>query len=1035
MDKRTDDQSPESNNKPLDQNYWKSLAELYNDPGLNAASSHEFKEGATEEFNPSKMSALSRRKFIGLLSASAALAGAGCSSYQDKGEIIPYTNKPEEITLGKATYYASTCNACSSACGTLIKTREGRPIKLDGNPDHPVSKGKLCVKGQASILSLYDPDRLQEPKIKAQSGSFIKTTWQNIDEKILGVLSSNQGKEIAVITPNVVSPTQLKLFNDFQKKFSSVKFYSYEQFNNDLKNSAFKKCYSKDIFPLIKWNKAKIIVSLEADFLGVEGNRVENARLFAEGRNINNLESFNRLYVVEGNLSLTGMNADYRFRLRPDAQFDFVMSLINEVLNSNLNQKVVEKGFAKGYSLSAFASKYSLELEKLKLLVNDLLENKSKSIIFAGRALPENTQIAVNLLNEILGNNELYDFSNSALSDYNSSIFGNIKDLFTSMKNGAVKAVIHYGTNPVYNLPADVEYTNLLKNVNSVITFAELENETTEISDFVLPANHQLESWGDAKVRNGIFSLQQPVIYPLFNTRQKEQTFLHWISGEKQFNEKNYHEYLKNYWLENVYPVVKSPLSFDKFWLGALHDGVITVNENTNSTAVFNKSVLSELVENSNSVSGFAVMLTESYALGDGAFANNGWLQELPHPVSKVTWDNYASVSPATAKKLNLNTGDVVKISTENRSIKIPVFIQPGSSDNTITIEVGYGRSKAGVVGSNVGHNANLLMSKSSKLSSWLFTSASVEKTGETYQIVSAQEHYNFDKSLLKDLPKKRGIIREGTLNEYKKNPSFLKEEQEEEHLKSLYPEIEYTGVKWGMSIDLNKCLGCSECIVSCNSENNIPMVGKDQVAKGREMHWLRIDTYFSGSPDNPTVSNQPMLCQQCDHAPCENVCPVAATTHSKDGLNQMVYNRCVGTRYCSNNCPYKVRRFNFFNFRDHFRDSYQESPVFDLIYNPEVTVRSRGVMEKCTFCIQRIAEAKADATREHRQLKGSDVKTACQVACPTNAIEFGDINDKDSEFYKYRNHELGYYVLEELNIKPNVTYLAKLRNTHSEDL
>ncbi|HEX9252525.1 MAG TPA: 4Fe-4S dicluster domain-containing protein, partial [Ignavibacteriaceae bacterium] len=431
---------------------------------------------------------------------------------------------------------------------------------------------------------------------------------------------------------------------------------------------------------------------------------------------------------------------------------------------------------------------------------------------------------------------------------------------------------------------------------------------------------------------------------------------------------------------------------------------------------------------------GYTLVIKENYSLADGRFAHNGWLQELPHPISKITWDNYAAVSEKTCKDLGLKNNDVIEITIGDRKLSIPVFMQAGSADEVITIESGYGKNNSGTVASKVGFDAISLLSKVSNYSSWIYSGAAIKKTGDTYELASSQEHHAFDDATTKDLHKSRNIIQEATVAGYIKNPHIIKEKHHDE-LISVYDPHPYPGLKWGMSIDLNKCTGCGDCVIACNVENNIPVVGKDQVLKSREMQWLRIDRYYSGTPDEPSVSIQPMLCQHCDQAPCENVCPVVATNHSPDGLNQMVYNRCVGTRYCSNNCPFKVRRFNFFNFRDHFRDSYQESPILALMHNPEVTVRSRGVMEKCTFCVQRISEARADATYDKRTLKGSDVTTACQDSCGSNAIHFGDINDKESEFYKYRNHELGYYVLEELNIHPNVTYIAKLRNIHSEEV
>ncbi len=1012
--------SPENN---PDVNYWRSLEELYNDPGVMEASHHEFKEGVTEDFNPLKLPGLSRRKFLALVGASAALAGAGCSDYRDKGDIIPYIKKPEEITLGKSDYYASTCNACSNACGILIKTREGRPIKADGNPDHPVSKGKLCAKGHANILNLYDPERLQGPK-KRSGGTFDDISWENADTEITAALSKTGSKEIAVISKRINSPSAKKVLDDFKTKYPSAKVYSYELFNNEVKNAAWQKSYGSGSFPLIKWNEAKIILALESDFLGTEGHSIENARLFSEGRNVSDLKNFNRLYVLEGNMSLTGSNADYRLRLTPDAQYEFVSMLINEL-----------GGGGQGTTADLFAQGYNLPLGTLRHLISDLNKYKGSSIVYSGFNLPEEVHIAVNHLNSLLGNNAMYRTDQSEFSVLALSSKEEWMNLVNNLKSGNVGAVIHYDSNPVYHLPDDLGYKDALNKAGLIISLTESENESSEPAQYVLPINHTFESWGDAKTRTGFSSLQQPVIWPIFNTRQKETILLNWINGDPQkYDFKVYHKYLMKNWKENVYSSLNPHLDFERFWFGVLQDGVALTGEGTGSGGNFNTSAFQTTGNKSKEANGYTIVLRESYATGDGSFANNGWMQELPHPVSKITWDNYAAVSSSTAKELGVDSNDLIDIEISGRKLRIPVFIQPGAADKTLTVELGYGRSKVGIVGSGVGFNANVLLSKDGGLSPWIYTGALVKKAGGTYKLVTAQEHHAFDKDLTRDAVEKRHIIREGTVDQYKKNPKFIREETEEEN-KSLYPEYEYTGVKWGMAVDLNKCLGCGECVVACHSENNVPIVGKDQVEKGREMHWLRIDRYYSGSIDEPKVSTQPMLCQHCDHAPCENVCPVVATTHSPDGLNQMVYNRCVGTRYCSNNCPYKVRRFNFFNFRDHFRDSYQENNLFNLVYNPEVTIRSRGVMEKCTFCIQRIMEARADAIRGNRQLKGSDVKTACQEACSTSAIKFGDINDKEAEFHKYRNHELGYYVLDFVNTRPNVTYIAKLRNTHSEEV
>jgi MoCo/4Fe-4S cofactor protein with predicted Tat translocation signal len=1014
----------------LDNDYWRSFEELYNDPAFIESSRHEFMEGVTDDFNPDTLSSFSRRKFFALIGASAALAAAGCN-YRDKGEIIPYTHKPEEITLGKPAFYASTCTACPNACGILIKTREGRPIKIDGNPDHPVSKGKICTKGHADILNLYDPERLSHPMKKGSGGNLNKTDWVRADNEIIGILEDSNGKEIAFITHTIISPTTKKVLDDFKSKYPNVNIYSYELFNEQNRLSAWKKSYGTSNFPLIKWDEAKIILALESDFLGTEGNIVENARLYSQGRNVDDLKNFNKLYVAEGNMSLTGMNADVRIKLRPDAQFEFVNSLLNDIRSNNNN------------NLKSFGTKYGVPFKKLNNLLKDIRANKGKTIIYAGRTLPENVHLVVNYINDMIGASALYGNDPSEYSVSSLVIKDQLNTLISSMNNGNVAAVIHLDANPVFHLPPDFGYENALKKVPAVITLTHSINETTALSNYLLPVNHGLESWGDAKTRTGFYSLQQPVILPLLDTRQKEAVLLTWLSGTSiTYNLDLYKNYLIANWKDNIYPTLYSRLDFEQFWNGALQDGVVIDSasngkkESGQLYGMFNSSSING-INNIPPVSGFALALKESYSVGDGSFSNNGWLNELPNPVSKIVWDNYASISIKTAKDLMVKSNDLIEISSGNRKLKIPVNIQPGCSDNTITIDLGYGRINSGTISEGVGFNANVLQSKNSGLTQWLFTNVKVRKAGGSYPLAVTQEFHAFDKGLTKDAAQKRNIIKEGTVAEFKKNPDFLNEGREEVDNISIYPphSAMNKGVKWAMSVDLNKCLGCGECVISCYSENNIPVVGKEQVSKGRDMQWLRVDRYYSGDPEEPDVSQQLMLCQHCDDAPCENVCPVAATTHSPDGLNQMVYNRCVGTRYCSNNCPYKVRRFNYFNFRDHFNNGYQQSPIFDLVFNPEVTVRSRGVMEKCTFCVQRIMEAREDAVRENKPLKGSDVHSACQDACITTAIHFGDMNDPSSEIYKYRNHKLGYHVLENLNTRPNVTYLAKLRNTDKENV
>ena len=1017
------------NHSSFDKNklLWKSLNDYNGDLAIEQLKQNEFAEGVTDEFNSESINGISRRKFLALLSASAALTATACSDYRDKGEIIPYNKRPEEIFPGVANQYASTCNGCKQACGILIKTREGRPIKVDGNPDHPINKGKICAKGQASILNLYDPERLKTPAYNRK-----EISWNKADADIISVLNEVQrdGKEIIIFTESISSPTTKKVLDDFTSKYTNTKIFSYSLINDEQRRQGWFECYGTPEHPAIKFDEAKIILSLDSDFLGNEGNYIENTRKYSSKREVVHKTDFNRLYVAEGRMSATGMMADYRIAISPDYQLDFVLALINELLKtgSSFNLDSVTKSKIEKYNFKKFDKNTR---DKITLLLNDLNANRGKSIVHAGDTLQKEVHCAVNLLNEILGNNALYDHSSLSKSFVKQSSKDELDSLIDAMKNGKVGVVIHFDSNPVYTLPGDYDYSNAIKNVSTIISLTESENESSVSGNYSLPINHSFESWGDANTRSNVYSLQQPVISPIFNTRQKEAILLNWLTGKPDsYKEDLYHKYLINNFENTIYSKKNTFADSKTFWNSSLHDGVVLLNEKSKPNKL-NLSALNSIQVNSSS--DLILHLTESYFIGDGRFANNGWLQETPHPVSKITWDNYAAISPALAKKINVEMNDLVLIEIENRKLELPVLVQPGMNNSTINIEFGYGRTITGEVGKNVGFNSNFLMSKNNSASPYILKNVSIKKSGGVYKLVSTQEHHSLDDTFVKDKHLSRKIIQEGTVEKFKTEPGFLHEEKEK--LFGITREHEYTGLKWAMAIDLNKCTSCGVCVASCNVENNVPVVGKDQVELGREMQWIRIDRYYSGTPEEPIVSNQPMLCQHCDNAPCENVCPVNATNHSPDGLNQMAYNRCVGTRYCSNNCPYKVRRYNFFNYRDYFANAYYENNLTALVHNPEVTVRSRGVMEKCTFCVQKIMEARSDAIRDGRTLKGTDVVTACQQACPANAIVFGDANDSKSEISKFRNHKLAYHVLEELNIKPNVTYIAKLRNIDSEEL
>jgi Fe-S-cluster-containing dehydrogenase component/anaerobic selenocysteine-containing dehydrogenase len=968
---------------------------------------------------------ISRRQFIALSAAGAAFAAVGCTNYPDKGNIINYNKKPDITTLGKAGYYATTCDACPIACGILVKTREGRPLKIDGNPEHPINQGKICARGQANILNLYDPERLKYPQIN-KNGTFEKISWQSAHETAIGALNdaSQNNKEIAIITHTVVSPALNQLLSDFSRKYHSTRIYSYELFDNENSREAWKQCYG-DTEPLnIDWSKCKTILAVEGDFIGNEGNFVENTRLFAKTRNFEDIKNFSRFYSIESNMSISGMMADHRIKLKPEDQIKVLHWLYSKIQN-----KLVNLTISNDLNIT-FGSN-----NDKKILDNLLIDLKNgDSAIYVGETLPVEAHILGLLINELIGANKLYRIDHSPLCFIPLSQNKDFEEFVQKMNSGKVGAVIHFDTNPVFHFPKSLGYKEALANVPFSATFTQELNETAGASKYILPINHNLESWGDAQTRYGILSSIQPLIHPLYDTIQKESILLTWMNTDSGTDsDLKFREYLFNFWQQDIYSKSQPAASFEQFRTALLHDGVFQSKSVRREIPKLNQEICNDLEQKLEKKkydsSGFILILRNNYSIGDGRFANNGWLQELPHPVTKIVWDNYASISIKTAKELNLNLNDLIEIKIDNRSVNIPVMIQPGMADGVVSIELGYGRSICGDVGKDVGINANNLLSIDSGISKWIYSGAEINKIAGSCKLSTTQEFHAITDPNVLDFQFERKIILKGSVKEYIKNHEFLIYEKDKPPV-SLYPNHEYSGVKWGMAIDMNLCTGCGVCVMSCNVENNCVVVGRESAGYGRSMHWIRTHRYYSGDIENPEVDLQMMLCQQCDNAPCENVCPVAATNHSPDGLNQMVYNRCVGTRYCSNNCPYKVRRFNFFNYRDHFHDGYYEKESLKLLNNPEVTVRSRGVMEKCTFCIQRIMEERENATREGRPIKASDVKTACQVACPTGAIKFGDLNDPDSDVSKLRDHNLGYHVLEALNVRPNIAYIARLRNT-----
>ncbi|MBK9294068.1 MAG: TAT-variant-translocated molybdopterin oxidoreductase [Oligoflexia bacterium] len=977
--------------------YWASLEELNNDP--------KFVEQAEKEFLSSPLveeGDFGRRDFMKLMAATGALASTACFQ-KPMHKIMPYVNQPEEVTFGVANYYASTCGECAASCGTLVKTREGRPIKLEGNPDHPMNKGGLCSKGQASLLGLYDPDRLRSALKTQKRGEApsVKVSWEDVDKEILVKLKKS--KSARILTKTINSPSLLKLLKEFGSKFEA-KHVVYDAVNAENIIEAQYLSYGQKVLPQYRFDKAETIVSIDADFLGTWISPVEFTKQFSKTRKLSaKKKNMSELFVFESMMTVTGANADVRGGIKPSQAVYVAMAIANELQKKGLNAGANSETYKK-YSLADEALN-----KKIKSAAASLYNAQGKSLVVGGNDLA--LQIVVNQINSMLKNDGVtVDYSVSKSHQLQGSS-KEMLELVKEMAQGKVDTLIIYKANPAYTLPKSAGFEEALKKVENVIYVGTSLNETAVLSEYALGDHHSLEAWGDAEPKENLFSLQQPTIRPLFETRSLAETLMIWLGKED-----DWHSYIQKYWNENIYKRHSLKSSFTQFWETSLRDGVFEAVRNraqeTSSGRTFRASVANYISNKAHQ--GMEVSFYETLALGDGELANNPWLQEVPDPITRITWDNYASFSTNTAKKLGIQNGDIVKIKIKDQVLEIPGHVQPGLHDDTIAVALGYGRSYGGSVGTGIGKNAFMYAQFNNNNVSYLGFVDEVKKTGEKYILASPQ----MAQSLLG-----RPIVKEATLSQWQKDPASGNKEHH--NLITLWTPHKYEGYRWAMAIDLNSCTGCNACVVACQSENNIPVVGKDAVNRSRIMHWIRIDRYYTGTPEDPQVVHQPMLCQHCENAPCETVCPVIATMHSDEGLNSQIYNRCVGTRYCANNCPYKVRRFNWFDYNYGGQNKYPKT----LAQNPEVTVRSRGVMEKCTFCVQRIQDAKNTAKSLERPVKDGEVKTACQQSCPADAIVFGNINDADSEISKTVKNERGYHVLEELNVKPSVTYLTKIRN------
>ena len=993
--------------------YWRCLEEL--------ADSEEFKELISREaprHAAAWSGAMDRRDFLKLMGASLALAGlSGCVSSAPAPpdeKIVPYVQQPEEIVPGKPLYFATAMPLRGFARGVLVESHMGRPTKIEGNPEHPASLGATDAITQASVLDLYDPDRSH-----AINNTGRISTWNGFFAALNAELESqrlSQGAGLRILTETVTSPTLAQQFEDLLLKYPKAKWHQFEASPRDAVCQGSRMAFGVVTETLYRFDAADVILSIDGDFLFHGPGSVRYARDFVNRRRVDGPKAgMNRLYAVESAPSVTGAMADHRLALAPRAIEEFT--------------RLLAQGL--GLAVAGSGSEVLKPHEKwLQALIRDFQSHRGRSIILAGDQQPPIVHALVHAINHALGNV-------GATVVYIDSVAANpidqtdsLRELVRDMEDNAVQVLIMLGGNPVYTAPADLDFAGHLAKSNFNVHLSLYDDETSALSHWHIPQAHYLESWSDVRAFDGTATILQPLIAPLYGGRTAHEV-LAVVGGDPG---RSSYEIVRAHWRRRL-----AGKDFDAAWRLALHDGVVPgsafvpkpvqIKPVGSFAAQVSNSVLSAESQARDEKNSLEFLLRCDPTILDGSFANNGWLQELPKPLTKITWDNAVLMSSATAKKFGISyqigsTGgergtidaDVVELEHQGRKLRGPAWILPGHADDCVTIHLGYGRTRAGKVGTNLGFNASALLTSSTGSQG---AGLRLRKTGERFALACTQFHH---------LMEGRNLLRAATLDEYSKDPNFAHAiEGKEENTQSLYPSVKYDGYAWGMAIDINACIGCNACMVACEAENNGPVVGKKEVLRGREMHWIRIDRYYKGDLDNPQTYHQPVPCMQCENAPCELVCPVGATNHSQDGLNDMVYNRCVGTRYCSNNCPYKVRRFNFFLYSDFTTESLK------LSRNPDVTVRSRGVMEKCTYCVQRINQAKIDAEKQDRRVRDGEIVTACQQACPAQAIVFGDINNPDSRVAKLKAQPLNYGLLTELNTKPRTTYGAKLRNPNSE--